>query len=156
MHSTEACVKYTTPCSLQRDGNLTTSIQLQSEHTQASPFVFALPPCEEKVRPLSRSLVCIPVDIHTHPLLQRNVSYFWAPKVSQTSSLFLMLDSLDHCVFFPLIWEDAVCFDLQPQSLFIYKELLFSAVMRALLESGLGCVFCQTQLDLIFQGSGFQ
>ena len=84
---------------LQHDGNQTTSIQLLSRHTPASPFVLASLPVWRKSSPLSRSLVCIPVDIHTHPLLQRNVSYFWAPKVSQTSSLFLMLNSLDHCVF---------------------------------------------------------
>lgn len=66
-------------------------------------------PAWRKSSPLSRSLVCIPVDIHTHPQLQRNASYFWAPKVIQTSSLFLVLPLLDHCSFFCFARE-LVCF----------------------------------------------
>lgn len=129
-----------------------------SAHQPVLLFLASLP-VWRKSSPLSRSLVCIPVDIHTHPLLQRNVSYFGGPKVSQTSSLFLMPDSLDHCVFvfFLLFWENAVCFDLQPQPpLFIYKEQLLSTAMSTLLESDVCCLFCQTQLDLecmIFQGA---
>lgn len=110
---------------LQHDRNQTTSIQLHTELTPASPFVLASLPLWRKSAPLSRSLVCIPVDIHTHPLLQRNVSYFWAPKVSQTSSLFLILDSHDHCVFSLSLLGGHCKFCSPPR---IYKVLLFCAL----------------------------
>lgn len=82
-------------------------------------------PVWRKSSPLSRSLVCIPVDIHTHPQLQRNASYFWAPKVIQTSSLFLVLLLLDHCAF-----------SVSPESLRVF-DLLATTSSAAYLEGAL-------------------
>lgn len=80
-------------------GMLALKLPPSTQH-QRVPLCWPFLPAWRKSSPLSRSLVCIPVDIHTHPQLQRNVSYFWAPKVIQTSSLFLVLSFLlDHCVF---------------------------------------------------------
>lgn len=94
-----------TICLLKHD---TFAAWWKSNHLHPAPeqahtsqcFCFGLPPCVEKVKPPQQELGMYSCwHTHTHPLLQRNVSYFWAPKVSQTSSLFLMLNSLDHCVF---------------------------------------------------------
>ena len=49
-----------------------------------------------------------------------------------------------------------MCFDLKPQfPPFIFKELLFLAVVNTLLEADLGHSICEIQLNLvIFQSSG--
>lgn len=77
--------------------------------TSTSPFVLALfSLCGESQAP-SAGVWYVFLLTYTHPQLQRNASYFWAPKVIQTSSLFLVLPLLDHCSFFCFARE-RVCF----------------------------------------------
>lgn len=98
---------------------------IEAANTSQSFCVGPFLPVWRKSSPLSRSLVCIPVDIHTHPQLQRNASYFWAPKVIQTSSLFLVLLLLDHCAF-----------SVSPESLRVF-DLLATTSSAAYLEGAL-------------------
>lgn len=84
----------------------------QAPSRQHQPVLLYWPfsPCVEKVKPPQQEFGMYSCwHTHTHPQLQRNASYFWAPKVIQTSSLFLVLPLLDHCSFFCFATELA-CF----------------------------------------------
>lgn len=95
--------------------------------TPASPFVLALfSLCGESQAPSAGVwYVFLLTYTHTHPQLQRNASYFWAPKVIQTSSLFLVLLLLDHCAF-----------SVSPESLHVF-DLLATTSSAAYLEGAL-------------------
>lgn len=112
VHSTEACVINIMPCSLQHN-----EIKPPPSSSGAStnqPVLLFWPPslCGESQTPSAGAwYVFLLTYTHTltHPLLQRNVSYFWAPKVSQTSRLVLMRYSLDHCVFWLFSFGSTLC-----------------------------------------------